>query len=64
MVDSNLTRILRISQELTYQFYEINGHLSEAWHRLESARGNVASLQLLYNEWLECAKPHNGTVAS
>ncbi|OJW49636.1 MAG: hypothetical protein BGO67_03780 [Alphaproteobacteria bacterium 41-28] len=58
MANSNLARILRISQELNYQFYDINYHLSRSWHVLESARGNIASLQLLYDEWLECEKPH------
>lgn len=52
MDNSKLARILRISQELTYQFYDINYHLSRAWCMLESARGNTSSLQLLYDEWL------------
>ncbi len=58
MAKSNLARILRISQELNHQFYDINHYLSKSWHVLESARGNVASLQLLYDEWLECEKLH------
>lgn len=57
-MSTNLAQILRISQELSYQFYDINYHLSRAWHMLESSRGNVASLQLLYDEWVECEKPH------
>ena len=58
MAKSNLARILRISQELNHQFYDINHHLSRSWLVLESARGNMESIQLLYDEWLECVKPH------
>ena len=52
MDNSKLARIQRISQDLTYHFYDINYHISSAWHRLESARGDLSSLQLLYDEWL------------
>ena len=52
MDNSKLARIQCISQDLTYHFYDINYHISRAWHRLESARGNLSSLQLLYDEWL------------
>jgi hypothetical protein len=52
MTNTKLARILRISQDLTYQFYDINYHISRAWHSLESARGNLSCLQLLYDEWL------------
>lgn len=52
MANSKLAQLLRISQQLTYQFYDINYELSKAWHALELARGNLSTLATVYNEWL------------
>jgi hypothetical protein len=57
MANAKLAQILRISQHLTYQFYDINCDLSKAWHTFESARGNLSSLLMLYDEWLTEEKP-------
>ncbi|EKD85866.1 MAG: hypothetical protein ACD_37C00591G0001 [uncultured bacterium] len=57
MTDSKVARILRLSQDLTYQFYDIHCDISKAWHTLESIRGNLSSLNLLYEEWLAEQKP-------
>ena len=57
MNDSKLARIQHISRELTYQFYDIHCDISKAWKTLESVRGNLSSLNLLYEEWLAEGKP-------
>ena len=53
MTESTLTRILRVSQQISYQFYDINCDLSKTWHTLELAQGNLKSLMVLYDEWLQ-----------
>lgn len=50
MIDTKIERILHISHQLTYQFFDINDRISQAWLSLEAARGNAISLQLLNDE--------------
>ena len=53
MTDPKLAQILRHTQELTSQFYEVSGRLSKAWLELELARGTLKHIRILYDEWLE-----------
>ncbi|OJW48853.1 MAG: hypothetical protein BGO67_07430 [Alphaproteobacteria bacterium 41-28] len=52
MTEPTLARILRLSQHLSYQYKNASDLLSKSWLELESARGNLSSLELLYDEWL------------
>jgi hypothetical protein len=53
MTEPTLARILRLSQEISYQYKNSNHLLSKSWLELESAQGNLRCLEMLYDEWLE-----------
>lgn len=57
MAKSNLAQILRISQELTYQFNDVNQFISKAWLELELAQENLRNLSSAYDEWLKEEDP-------
>lgn len=50
MVNDKLAQILRVSQELTYQFNAVNQLISKAWLELELARESLRSLISLQDE--------------
>ncbi len=53
MTEPSLAQVLRLVQELTYQFYETNHRLSNAWLELERARATLGNLMMIYDEWLK-----------
>ncbi|MBP9692255.1 MAG: hypothetical protein KBD90_02875 [Alphaproteobacteria bacterium] len=53
MTEPSLAHILRLVQELTYEFHETNLRLSNAWLELERARATLRSLMMIYDEWLK-----------
>lgn len=53
MADSSLAQIMRLSQQLTFQFNEVNHRVSKAWLELELARETLRNLLITYDEWLK-----------
>ena len=53
MTEPSLAHILRLVQELTYQFHETSHRLSNTWLELERARATLRSLMMVYDEWLK-----------
>jgi hypothetical protein len=53
MTDPKLAQILRHTQELTSQFYEVSARLSKTWLELELARETLKNIRMLYDEWLK-----------
>lgn len=53
MTEPSLAQVLRLVQELTYQFHETNHRLSNTWLELERARATLRSLMMIYDEWLK-----------
>ncbi|MBY0273504.1 MAG: hypothetical protein K2X02_08920 [Alphaproteobacteria bacterium] len=53
MTEPKLARILRLSQAISYQYKNSSDLLSKSWLELDSARGNLRCLEMLYDEWLE-----------
>jgi hypothetical protein len=51
MTDPKLAQILRHTQELTSQFYEVNYRLSKTWLELELARETLKNIRMQYDEW-------------
>jgi hypothetical protein len=53
MTEPSLAQVLRLVQELTYQFHETSHRLSNTWLELERARATLRSLMMIYDEWLK-----------
>ena len=53
MTGPNLAQILRLVQQLTYEFHEVDCRLSNTWRELERARETLKNLMMFYGEWLE-----------
>jgi hypothetical protein len=53
MTEPTLTRILRLSQQVSYQYQNASVLLSKSWLELESAQTNLSCIEMLYKEWLE-----------
>jgi hypothetical protein len=53
MTEPTVTRILRLSQQVSYQYQNASVLLSKSWLELESAQANLSCIELLYKEWLE-----------
>jgi hypothetical protein len=53
MTEPTLARILRLSQQVSYQYKNASHLISKSWLELESAQGNLSCLAMLYDEWLK-----------
>jgi hypothetical protein len=53
MTEPTLARILRLSQQISYQYKNSSELISKSWLELESAQGNLRCLEMLYSEWVE-----------
>ena len=53
MTEPSLAQVLRLIQQLTYQFNDVNHHISKAWLELELARETLRNLMTTYDEWLK-----------
>ncbi|EKE10208.1 MAG: hypothetical protein ACD_16C00067G0004 [uncultured bacterium] len=53
MAYSKIAHILRLSQQLTFQFNEVNHRISKAWLELELARETLRNILMLHDEWLK-----------
>lgn len=53
MTKPSLAQILRLVQDLTYQFHETSHRLSNTWLELQQARETLRTLMMMYDEWLK-----------
>ena len=53
MTEPSLAQVLRLVQQLTYQFNDVNHRISKAWIELELARENLRNLITTYDEWVK-----------
>ena len=53
MTEPSLAHILRLIQELTYQFHETSHRLSNTWLELQRAQETLRNLMIIYDEWLK-----------
>ena len=53
MTTPSLAQILRLVQDLTYQFHETSHRLSNTWLELQQARETLRTLMMMYDEWLK-----------
>lgn len=52
MTKLSLAQVLRLVQELTYQFHETSHRLSNTWLELQRAQETLRNLMMIYDEWL------------
>ena len=53
MTKPSLVQILRLVQDLTYQFHETSHRLSNTWLELQRAQETLRTLMMIYDEWLK-----------
>ena len=53
MTKLSLAQILRLVQDLTYQFHETCHRLSNTWLELQRAQETLRNLMMIYDEWLK-----------